>query len=1732
MTDYYIPLSEITGTLGLGNLPGVAGDFFERLFESIGVRSWNESWNDTDCVTTGTGVLATEVPPLEMGSVALVLGDPTSGTTQFDFELIRDRSSLLDTALSLAGEVDNVSTLDDNLQVFFRSDGPPRYLRLVIRGLGLRLRFDRDRVRKGKLVTDAQGVKTIEAVSGDDTADIQILPAAIVFDTRLSYFVDLVPDFDDDQLVDVPPLRIFGEHDQGEPLFNVLASKVKFDLSTETAFPEALIHGYDETWQGVYFAELAILGLDKIFPVLPKSVDATNWFLGTDGITGAVSVSFAGGDWFKDLTFELELDKDRLVKAGGELTVVVSKLDTSFGSLGPNGDLLFGFSMRFNPAGGTLFEAVLRTPHPADPNNDIGLLTLKDDVADVFPALLFILGLEGLDLGAVPGGVNIAIWLIALFTVVDFFDFKAVTLDAIAVRRRPTPLAGRTLYWLDFVLDVRIKLGLNIRLGNVLIPDIKTKPDHPLTLVLKGFTFAVATNLDDFTDTERGDIGGYDILFDPKSEVSFNVGDETLVEKSPFIVTKAAVGRWDKGMWLELGFKVSIGDSPKETSYSIVPSIIRIYFLDNFDVDHVDLVGASFSLQVPQVLYARGEWSAGEVSKVTGKVMVLGWAESRAHPEDPKNWMLVAGFGMQEQDMPPPPAPKEATSRLLFFELESSSGLPLLGATALYGISALHAQNARPAIGSGTPAQWLTERNPKYQVGVDKWEAAVDNSGFAAGAIIGASTDRGRPWNLKAGFLYSNPGPVIMLFGTANWLNERKGLKETSPAALNFNAVLDLARHEFLLGVRYDKKIPDSTGRVLKLSVPGEIFVSGHDWHIYLGKDKPAERMTTAELFSRYQIAAYIMVDTETIANLAETGVDIPGTALAVGARFEMEGGRKGSHYKLVFYLKVAADFAASLNDPTLTLLRGRLAGGLVVKAWGIGFEFELSAEGTWIRPVPDYLKYILSVTIDLPWPIPNLHLSIEQSSGADGEGEPLSGSLVDGLSLFNTTTQEVTEVTEPVPDVPLNPIFSLAFKYPTRNDAVVPGSFNLSGANGSTFYYVGGETGGERGYAITLESVSLFKIVAGTPVLVPGPFPALWRPTPVTAAGGQVDHRILELFGYDGITASRFIGASADYVEWATQGFDPCPPGDFPEPVCYGFDDQPLGVLDSELSVSVPAPASDPRRIVVRMLAEDAEAELLRRYLGTNAYPAEVVACPIPGLAARVIRLPSNDGADPPAAAGGRLEIACAKANEVDVTVLRFPRGSVKVTAWFGDQLIDTDEVGEVLDHIGEDRFELVRYHLAGPLNRLTFETAHRTGFSRTRSLVVKVCVLYAADVDRWNDQQAYGIAWSTFWSDLLSQDAAASNALVLEPATEYRLEVKANWAHRHEDGSLSSPNGATATYSFTTTAQPPQTLRGPMAALDDTDWEVRTTPGDGAVGVYTERPIRMEFRDARTDKVFGAFGQRLILRFTDSNGLDLFDQLDVIRQTATALPPYQQAWKSAIAGLVCVPSGVEALWSIGSAHFPSVLVRQQRYNGTLVMLPAAITDLATVQDWEQYPVIYGFRFTTSRYATAAAHLAAHRIFDEVCEQDPDIAGAQAAIGPQPAGGQRTDGPLLEAVLNGHLHLSARPCPLEPEIVRIWQRTSVNGFSLIGLLIDGPEPLVKATADTVGVAGVPLRRLDRDDGSRILLLFDAPAVPGTLSFSLTSWFEDANGQPASESASRFLEVPVVPPVFAPEPAP
>jgi hypothetical protein len=1786
VTDYYVPLSALVGSLNLNRIPLIGeavSEEFEHLLQNVGVRQWHESWNDRDVSIRGTGVWGRGDLARDCGAFTLAIGNPVGDTAEFDFELSVDRSSLMTTALTLGEELAGVgdpSTLDDKLTFVFRADGPPIDFRLVLRGLALRVRFKRDVVRKGKVVTAANGsaigiapLSTDPANPVDDTADILILPAVIVIDSRRGFDFQL----DDDELIEMPPLLIVRND---TPFLGVLVKKLKLDLSTTHSISEALAHGYDESWQGVFFEELAIFGLDAVFPTLPKAadpqvqgdglfIDAKNWFLGTDGFSGSIKVAVESGpadpadpgepgkreNIFRGGTFELEFDRGNMIRCSGEIMFHTHSLSNEFVSLGPNGNLAIGYNIRENPDGGLLYEFILRTPRPDDPSQDLGLFTVKDQIADIFAFVLLAIGFEASN--STPS--DVAIVVLAAFTSLRFFDFKAITLDNLRVRRRtelidrhpdPQTTDRHELRRLEFVLDVKIKIALDIpalkipATDKVILPGIKTKSDHPLTLVANGLTFSWATNNDDFTEQELGDRQRFALSLDPHAGISFEIGDETIAQDSPFVLTKLGIGRWEQGLWFELGVKVS--SKSNDLGYSVVPSIVRLWYLTNGDYDHFSIEGASFSLLIPKTIFARGEWQAGEITRITGRALILGWGASLLDYKDPKNWLFNVGFGMREQDLPPPPEPKRVTSRIVAFDFESSSGLPVPFAAgmSLYGISGLWAEHAQPALGGGTPSQWLTQKPPQYQVDIDKWEAAEGHSGWAAGVVIGSSVDHGRPWNLKAGFVMLKPGPVLMLFGTANFLTKRKSVKETNPAALLFYATLDLLRHEFLLGVRYDKKVPDANGRILKLSVPTELMVNQQGWHLYAGLDKPAANMVTAQFLSSYEISGYLMFDTATITNLDETGIDMPGFVVAAGVRFKYERGHKGSHYKLFFYLKAAADLAVSFTDPMLLLVRAKLAGGLVAKAWGIGFELELSAEFLWVRPTPDHLHGLLKATLDLPWPIPNLHLSIELTQGEDGDGAPIAGSLVDGLSLYLRSSQRSVEMTTTTPgaDVPLDPIFSLAFKYPVRNGISVPGSFNISGGSGSTSFVVGGDPANPRGYVVMLDALRLWKDTGSGRVQVPGPFPALWRPDPLPAAGGKAPTRVLELFAYDGVGASRFLGASADYVDWAMQGFDPCTT-EPPAFVCYRFDAVPLGPIETELSI---APADDDRVLRVSSIAPDgfALAESVRRYYAIVRTPAEVVQ-PLSGSVNRLIRLPATNGTTPPVAAGDLLQLRFDRANEVVVSVFRYPGGFVHMRGYLLDVPVSEDDQGEFGGVFGEDRFEIATYRLNGPIDRIEIESAHGPGIRLRQSLVVQVCLLYKADAEHYQDQQIVNVNWSTFWSDLLTQDAAASNALLLEPATHYTIEVNTSWAYLREDGSLGSPNPTSDTFSFTTVAadQPPASLRGPASALEAGDYEVRTIPSEGERAVYNSRPIRLEFRDARTDKLFGAFGQRLVLRLVDEQGDDLFDRLDFLREHATDLPEYQRAWRDHVLGLPCADPGLDVLWSKGVAHFPSVLAKGKRYGGTLVMLPASVTDLSTVEDWDAQPVVYRFRFETSRYATFVEHAAAYRLFDEICDGDVDLAALAVVLNPLLVGGLLTDDLRLEQTLVDHLHLPPRDPATQPELVCIWRRDTANPaqVSLIALLFDGPEPFIRGNT-TLAIldhasAAVPVVTVDQQSAARTLLLFPAggsfgspPA--GNLSATISSSFAGANGQPATDIAPIAIAVPAQPVTMSPEPAP
>lgn len=1729
VAEYYIPLSTILGTFGLENWPviGYAEPLLRELEHHVGVRRWRDTWNDTHTTVMGTAVLSTPFE-WEIGDSGffIAFGQAGDDTREFDFEISTPRTSLLEALTDYALEVEGVedpADAEEKLQFFFRSDGIPFSFRFTLHDLAVSLRLPEKSVRKGQVVVDTEGHPIRILPSSDPgPVEITVTSATLILDTQRGWAIEI----DEDQILNAPPFLIPDSH------VGFLAQKLRIDLSETSGFGEVLARpGYDETWRGVYIEKLVVFGLDSVFPTAPAKMDPaeieegmvielSHWLIGTDGLTGSLRFMLDNLDGPLDgLAIDIELQRNNVIRFGGEVTLHCGRLgtDETWATLGPEGDLLIGFNVRFHPEGGSLLEVVVRTPG----TTDAGIFTVRRSGPEV--VLLAVMAATLAAGGVSPIGA--AAVLLAVF--LDFVELEELTLDALRIRQRYIPLAGRELIVYDFVFDVQVKMHLNLPTAAFGLPAFKTDEEHPIGVMARGLTLSWIRNFGEFTEAELGGRERFSFDFDVEAGITFEVGKESPVENSGIIITQLGAGRWELGLWIDLGMRVQ---GAGDTAWSLTPATVRYWFLADGSLDHVSFKGMSFSFLIPGCLYARGILDAGEITNVSGQALICATkAAAAVEPHKRENWMMEVRFGMRIEEIDGPDGP--VTSQIYALSFEHARGLPIpfLGGTSFYGISAIGGDNARPAFGAGGPAEWLMPPNVPYDI--TRWEGAPDEWGFAAGVVLGATLDRGRPWNLKAGMLYSRPGPVIALHGAVNIFKAAEKVEDTSTGEYIFFAVLDLLRKELTLGFRVAEKIPASSGKILAWSIPAELVVDEPGFHLYFGEHWPPAKHMRAKFLDKFEISGYVMIDTEGITNLANTGIDVPGAAIALGLRFDYEGGKKGGRFKLYFVLRAGADLAFSGSEPSLFFVRAFLTGGVVAKAWGIGFELNLSATFIWIRPTPDYLKGELKFTLDLPWPIPNLKLKIDVTRGSDGPTEDLS-EAVGGLALVPRDRNEVIPfpAAGDLTDVPIDPVFSLTFAFTTRNAATIAGSFQPDGANLSTWH----STSGDRGYAIEVKAIRLFKHTPGGPVAVGSQIPARWRQEPMPAAGGQPSRYVLELFTYDG-GSERFIGASAEYVEWATGDWDPCPPLTEPAPVCYDFEAEELGPIVDERRVRS---GSDPRVLRVAPDEEPEGAEsALRYFFGATSVSAEVVQ---PGIEdsgfVRAIQLPAPRGvADPDAIAAPALRLSFPVANEATIDFLRLAGGTITVQCYRLGELVETVADGE---HLGwaARKYERVRYRCKGPLDRIDITAMYPNAVQLAPAYLSRICLLYADDVRQYLDAVENALAFSEFWSSLLDNDAAVSNALLLDPATRYTIEVESSWARVQEGQETPVAAPLTHSFSFVTVPadRPPLNLRGPEGAVSAGDWDLRTVPAHQQTGVYTERPIRLEFRDARGESVYAKFGRKLTLRLVDEYGEDLFERLAWLAEHANELPEFNRVWRDRLLEIACAPD-IDGLFVVGAAYFTSILATDRWYDGTLVLLPDTIADPSTVDDWDAHPVVHRFRFRTSQWTTLAAHASAYaaRVLDEICEEPPDVVALGAFTGRQ------TNAQLLESVMRDQLHLVARAPAVRPEVVRVWRRTgpAPGDVALVAVLLDGPEAYLRA-AGTLSVRDglanvVPFAVVDNESFTRTLVLPRATGmVWSELRLTNTDAFTGTGGTPVTQDATIVLPVPPRPAFLEEELAP
>ena len=373
---------------------------------------------------------------------------------------------------------------------------------------------------------------------------------------------------------------------------------------------------------------------------------------------------------------------------------------------------------------------------------------------------------------------------------------------------------------------------------------------------------------------------------------------------------------------------------------------------ENGDVS-LTLDGVGVEFEVPNAVYFKGSVAMTEPSP--GVVRFDGQIELD---------ITAIGLQIDAQLVIGYDSVADYTFFAIYVGVELPAGIPL-GQTGLglYGMAGLFALNMEPDK-HADDAWYAIQPAPSWyhrpEIGVAdlrKWRAQEGSLALGAGITLGTVVDNGYTFAGRFLFGIVFPGPILFLEGRANLLKERATLAREP--LFRTLVVLDFRAGSFLMGLDVQYKIDDD-GALIDIGGGAEAFfdfTNPGNWHIFFGIDEPPARRIRAELFSQiFEANAYFMLDPQRLRTGAWIGYDKRWTfgPLTVALQAWIEGG-------------------ATLSWKPLYLTGYLwLHGAVELKVFGFGFS--LSADARIDAGVfdPFFVRAELSVSVDLPWPLPD----------------------------------------------------------------------------------------------------------------------------------------------------------------------------------------------------------------------------------------------------------------------------------------------------------------------------------------------------------------------------------------------------------------------------------------------------------------------------------------------------------------------------------------------------------------------------------------------------------------------------------------------------------------------------------------------------------------------------------------------------------------------------------------
>ncbi|QEM10598.1 hypothetical protein [Mucilaginibacter rubeus] len=307
--------------------------------------------------------------------------------------------------------------------------------------------------------------------------------------------------------------------------------------------------------------------------------------------------------------------------------------------------------------------------------------------------------------------------------------------------------------------------------------------------------------------------------------------------------------------------------------------------------------------------------------------------------------------------------------------LELAAPIPL-GATGLgiYGFRGLIGQHYMPDKSATNPklpdsaTWWDYYKVPSTITGREG--IAIDKFGnrpgysFGAGMSVATAFDSGFVFSSKLFLLLGLPD-VFLIEGQAGILRNRLGLGDDVDPP--FSAVIIFGDDSFRSTLSAKYSFPDQGDiKGLILDMRGTLdmaffFNNASGWYINVGKDSPDSARVQAEILTLFQGYAYLMLSSQ-------------GVKAGAGAKFDFNKS----------FGPVGLGFGASLNIGGFVSFKPVQVGGFIqvagyayFKVWKFKFGIAVSATLSVEAPHPFNITGSFKVKLNLPWPIPDIKLTV-----------------------------------------------------------------------------------------------------------------------------------------------------------------------------------------------------------------------------------------------------------------------------------------------------------------------------------------------------------------------------------------------------------------------------------------------------------------------------------------------------------------------------------------------------------------------------------------------------------------------------------------------------------------------------------------------------------------------------------------------------------------------------------